>query len=109
MGKRNKGQRYRLPCSVCETKLDLFNPQVGRLVGLQVRGKLVTLVCNERCETQLYNNARFVNWLLHGDAVAEHSDVVLRHDLALKHGGVMLRDGKIVYVRDKDKVTSPNQ
>ena len=97
MGKRS-GKRYRVPCTACEAKLDV-PPEAGRLIGYVIPGgDKVEIVCNQACEQKLYQGARIINWLISGDPVAMHSDSIIRHDLALKHGSVGIRDGKIVYL-----------
>lgn len=102
-GRRAKGKRYRLPCIACQTKLDLA-PEAKRLVGYLIPGgDAVVLVCDEKCEQTHYANARLMNWLLSGEPVAMHSDAIIRHDLAVKHGKVGIREGKIVYIDAIDK------
>ncbi len=107
MGKRRgSGARYRIECCVCHAKLEASR-EAHALLGRVVGGDLVVLVCNEKCEKNLYRNARIMNWLTKGEAVAYHSDAVIRHDLAIKAGKVGIHDGKIVYIDSIDELLPP--
>lgn len=106
MGKRRGlGPRFRLPCSVCQRLLDV-SPVAKQYVGYHLPGgDVIMLVCDADCEKRLYQDARILNFFIHGEAVAMDSDAVLRFDLLNEHGGVSIRDGKLVYLDIPDKPT----
>lgn len=90
----------RVACGACGKKLAVARAMYryfAKPTMLGPKGDMMRIVCDEKCERRLYDAARLLNWLMHGEAVAYESNAVLRHDRYMREGATLRKkDGEAV-------------